>query len=87
MVSTQLLISLQLTLPEGGQPRAGHTATALSLMPGRTQVTMFGGRPKFEWGKSDIALQKLAKTTVLEFGEQNTNMTPASFSLAFPFCI
>ena len=42
---------------------------------------MFGGSPKFEWGKPDAALQKLAKTTVLEFGEQNINMTPMSFPL------
>ena len=50
-----------------------HTATALSLGPGRTQVTMFGGCPKWEREKSDDAQQKLAKTTVLEFGEQNTH--------------
>ena len=49
-----------------------HTATALSLGPGQTQVTMFGGCPKWERGKSVDALQKLAKTTVLDFGEQNT---------------
>ena len=46
-----------------------HTATALNLWPGRTQVTMFGGSPKWERGKTDAAQQKLAKTTVLEFGE------------------
>ena len=71
-ISTQLLISLQLTLPGDAQPRVWHTATALSLWPERTQVTMFGGCPKFESGKSDNAQQKLAKTTVLEFGEQIT---------------
>ena len=32
---------------------------------------MFGGCPKFEGKKSVDAEQKLAKTTVLEFGEQN----------------
>ena len=32
---------------------------------------MFGGCPKFESGKTDDTQQKLAKTTVLEFGEQN----------------
>ena len=61
---------LQLTLD--AQPRLWHTATALSLGPGRTEVTMFGGCPKFESGKSADALLKLAKTTVLEFGEQIT---------------
>ena len=63
---------LQLTLPEDTQPRIWHTATALSLGPGQTQVIMFGGCPKWESGKLADALQKLSKTTVLEFGEQNT---------------
>ena len=34
---------------------------------------MFGGCPKFERGKSFYTQQKLAKTTVLDFGEQNTH--------------
>ena len=34
---------------------------------------MFGGCPKFESEKSDDAQLKLAKTTVLDFGEQNTH--------------
>jgi len=51
-----------------------HTATAISLGPGRTQVTMFGGCPKWEDGKSLDAQQKLAQTTVLGFGEQNAHM-------------
>ena len=72
-ISTQLSPSPQLTLPEGAQPRMYHTATALSLGPGWTQVTMFGGCPKFESEKSDDAQLKLAKTTVLDFGEQNTH--------------
>ena len=62
---------MQLTLPEDAQPRMYHTTTALSLGPGWTQVTLFGGCPNFERGKSDNALQKLAKTAVLDFGEQN----------------
>ena len=61
--------SPQLTLPEGAQPRMEHTVTAFSLGPGRTQVTMFGGCPKWEWGKPLDAQLKLAETTVLEFGE------------------
>ena len=65
----QLHISPQLTLPGDAQPRMYHTATALSLGPGRTQVTMFGGCRKWEWGKSEDTQQKLAKTTVLDFGE------------------
>ena len=72
MLSTHFLISTQLILPEGGQSRVGHTATALSLGPGWTQVTMFGGCPKWESGKSLAAQQRLAITTVLGFGEQIT---------------
>ena len=33
-------------------------------------MNMFGGSPKWKWGKSIYAQQQLAKTTVLEFGEQ-----------------
>ena len=58
--------------PNDVQPRMWHTATASKLMPGWTQVTMFGGCPKWEWGKSLEALPSLAKTTVLEFSKQNT---------------
>ena len=61
----------QLTFPKGAQPRMWHTVTALSLGPVRTQVTMFGGCPKWERGKTDDAQQKVAETTVLDFGEQN----------------
>ena len=65
-------ISPQLILPGDAQPRMFHTATALSLGLGRTQITMFGGCPKWESGKSHDAQQKLAKSTVLDFGEQNS---------------
>ena len=68
-MSNQFLPSPQLTLPEGAQPQMGHTVTALSLGSWRTQVTMFGGCPKWEGGKSADALPKLVETTVLEFGE------------------
>ena len=67
-MSHQFLPSLQLTFHEAAKPRLRHTATALSLVPGRTQVIMFGGCPKWEWEKYDQ--QKLAITAVLEFGEQ-----------------
>ena len=80
-------ISSQLTLPGDAQPWMWHTATALSLGPGQTRVTMFGGCPKWERGKTDAAVPKLAKTTVLEFGEQNMYMTLAFLRLPFPFCI
>ena len=71
----QFLLSLQLALiHEAAQPRLRHTATALNLVPGRTQVIMFGGCPKWEWEKHDQ--QKLAKTAVLEFGEQTHMLNP-----------
>jgi len=68
-MSNQFLPSPQLALPEGAQPRMYHTVTSFSLGTGWTQVTMFGGCPKLERGKSDDAQQKLAETTVLDFGE------------------
>ena len=71
--SNQFLLILQLTLSEGAQTRLRHTTMALSLRPGRTQVVMYGGCPKWQWGKSEYDQQKLAKTTVLEFGEQAHN--------------
>ena len=69
----QFLSSLQLTLHETAQPRFRQTATALNLVPGRTHVIMFGGCPKWEWEKHDQ--QKIAKTAVLEFGEQTHTCT------------
>ena len=62
------LLILQLTLHEAAQTRLRHTTTALSLEPGRTQVIMFGGCPNWQWGTPEHQ-QKLAKTTILEFGE------------------
>ena len=73
------LPSPQLTFPEG---RMWHSTTALSLGPGWTQVTMFGGCPKWESGKSHDAQQKLAKTTVLDFGEQNTQNSIHSLAVS-----
>ena len=74
MISSQLLVSPQLTLLGDAEPRMLHSATALSLGPGWTQVTMFGGCPKWD-GEKPNALPKLAKTSVLEFGEQTTHDT------------
>ena len=42
---------------------------------------MIGGCPKYESGKSADALQKLAETTVLDFGEQNRNVTDLNSGL------
>ena len=46
---------------------------------------MFGGCPKQERGKSDDAAQKLAKTTVLDFGEQNTHIIIHSLAVSSLF--
>ena len=45
------------------QPRWGHSATAVSLGPGLTEVTIFGGYYR----------KPLANTTVLRFGESMTS--------------
>ena len=63
-----------------------HTATALSLWPGRTQVTTFGGTPRWERGKSDAARQKLAKTAVAEFGELCTYMVLIFLLVLYSCC-
>ena len=59
-----LVIFLQVTIP-GLQSRYMHSATALSLSPGLTEVTLFGGTPEL----SDDDVDVLADTTVLRFGE------------------
>ena len=64
--------SPQLTLPEGTQPRWGHTLTCCRMGESRTHVTTFGGGSKYYVGIKDSDIPKLADTTVLEFGEQNT---------------
>ena len=71
----QFLSSSQFTLPENVRPQILHTTTAINLGLTRTQVTMFGGCPKW-WGeaKSVHAKQKLADTTLLEFGEQKASL-------------
>ena len=62
-----LLPSLQLTLPEGTQPRWGHTITSFRLDEDRVHATTFGGCPEYDSNRSDGP--KLADTTVMEFGE------------------
>ena len=65
------LPSPQLTLPEGIQPRCGHTLTACSVCPDRIHTTTFGGIPEGQTGKPADAKERLAETTVMEFGEWN----------------
>ena len=69
------LPSPQLTLPEGTQPRWGHTLTAFEMDQGRVHATTFGGCPSYDPKTSIDDVPKLAETTVLEFGEQNTYHT------------
>ena len=60
---------VQVTVPSF-QPRCWHSATAFSLSPGLTEVTLFGGCS--EWPsnlKSAADLTPIANTTVLRFGE------------------
>ena len=66
--------NIQLALPEGAQPRYGHTATAFNLSPGVVEVTMCGGCPKHVPG-GDQQLSKLAETTVVRLGEQITDVS------------
>ena len=63
------LPSLQLTLPEGTQPRCAHTVTSFQLDDNRVHATTFGGCPEYDLKKSDDNLPNLADTTVMEFGE------------------
>ena len=65
--SISCLPSPQLTLPEGTRPRFGHTLTACRMCPNRVNTTTFGGCPQYVLGGD--AKQKLAETTVMEFGE------------------
>ena len=59
--------SPQLALPEGTQAQFGHTLTACRMCPGGVHSTTFGGCPQYVFGAD--AKQKLAETTVMEFGE------------------
>ena len=62
------LSSLQLTLPEGTQPRWGHTVTSFRIND-RVHATTFGGCPDFVMNRPLDDCPKLAETTVMEFGE------------------
>ena len=63
------LPSLQLTLPEGTQPRWGHTVTSYQVDDNNIHATTFGGCPDYNPSRSDDDDPKLADTTVMEFGE------------------
>ena len=63
------LPSLQLTLPEGTQPRWGHTVTSYQVDQRKIHTTTFGGCPEYDLSRSADDHPKLADTTVMEFGE------------------
>ena len=65
------LSSLQLILPDGTQPRWGHTVTSFRLEE-RVHVTTFGGCPDFVMYRPFDDCPKLADTTVMGFGEYRT---------------
>ena len=49
--------------------RYAHSATAIALVPGLTEVTIFGGSPQFNPKNSDDDEPKIAETIVMTFGE------------------
>ena len=62
----------KLTLPDGTQPRWGHTLTAFRMDETRINATTFGGCPSSgDLHRSYDDDPKLSDTTVLEFGEKN----------------
>ena len=63
------LLLPQLTLPDDNIPstRRRHSVTAISLAPGLTEVTMFGGSTSV----NDHSRIALALTTIMTFGELN----------------
>ena len=65
---------MQLTLPGDIQStRWTHSATAISLAPGLTEVTMFGGSNSPHHLINDREAQStcIAATTIITFGELN----------------
>ena len=59
---------LQLPLPDGVLPRAGHSITAVELAPGLTEVTFFGGVTHYDPKKSLTDQPMVAETVVMSFG-------------------
>ena len=61
---------LQVTLPDGGLHRRGHSTTAITLCPGLVEVIVFGGTTEDHVaGKSNRSYSRLAETTIITFGE------------------
>ena len=67
----KVVLHVQVIVPSL-QSRFYHSATAFSLSPGLTEVTIFGGCPNWPSNyKSDADLPQIANTTVLRFGESH----------------
>ena len=67
----RVVLHVQVTVPSL-QSRCYHSATAFSLSPGLTEVTIFGGCPNAPSNaESDADLPQIANTTVLRFGESH----------------
>ena len=67
----RVVLHVQVTVPSL-QSRFNHSATAFSLSPGLTEVTIFGGCPNVPSNiKSDADFSQIANTTVLRFGESH----------------
>ena len=73
MYTSSLTLFVQLNLPDGVQSRCYHTITAISLRPGLTEATTFGGSSKVIPGATDDeqSERSIAETTVLQFGEHH----------------
>ena len=71
VIVIRAVLHVQVTVPSL-QSRFDHSATAFSLSPGLTEVTIFGGIPNWPSNyKSSADLPQIANTTVLRFGESH----------------
>ena len=55
-------------LPDGFPPRYGHSITAVELVPGLIEVTVFGGVTQYDSKKSLDHQAMVAETTIMSFG-------------------
>ena len=71
VIGIRVVLHVQVTVPSL-QSRSDRSATAFSLSPGLTEVTIFGGCPNVpsNW-KSHADIPQIANTTVLRFGESH----------------
>ena len=68
-VDNNVYVCMQVKVPSL-QSRCEHSATAFSLSPGLTEVTLFGGYSEFPSNfMCNADITPIANTTVLRFGE------------------